>query len=70
MTLTAKAEPEKRVPQMEGHPPSGVGVTPLLLAGTFRRTRMGQILEPEATGVKNKERLELRCPLGNRELWK
>lgn len=62
VALTAKDEPEKWAWQVKGGTmirEVGVGVTHLLLAGTFRTTRMGQILEPEATGVKDNERLEL-----------
>lgn len=62
VALTAKAVPEKWVSLMEGGTvirEVGVGVTYLLLAGTFKTTRMGQILELEATGVKDNERLEL-----------
>lgn len=62
VALTAKAEPEKWAWQMKGGTmirEVGAGVMHRLLAGTFRTTRMGKILEPEATGVKDHERLEL-----------
>lgn len=44
------------------------GVMYLLLAGTFRMTRVEQNLEPEATGVEYKEGPELWC--NDKELWK
>lgn len=62
MALTAKAELEKWIWQMKGGTmirEVGVGVMHLLLAGTFRTTRTGPILEPEATGVKDNETLGL-----------
>lgn len=45
-----------------------MGVTCLLLAGTFRMIRMEQNLEPETTGVEHKEGPEPWCH--DRELWK